>query len=81
MRVARFSSCEYIVTRFQTRPRLVSFPLEETLVQPVLKSFITVFIQFNEELENKLTRASLLGLAKSICSNKPDCEDSCQSFQ
>ena len=41
-------------------------PLEETLLQPVLKSFITVFIQNNEGLENNLTRASLLGLAKSI---------------
>ena len=41
-------------------------PLEETLLQSVLKSFITVFIQYNEGLENKLTRAPLLGLAKSI---------------
>ena len=29
-------------------------------------SFITVFIQFIVGLENKLTRAPLLGLAKSI---------------
>ena len=32
----------------------------------MLKSFITVFIQYNEGLENKLTRAPLLDLAKSI---------------
>ena len=37
-------------------------PLDETLLQ----SFITVFIQYNEGLENNLTRAPLLGLAKSI---------------
>ena len=42
-------------------------PLEETLLQPALKSFITVFIQYKEGLENKLTGAPLLGLAKSIC--------------
>ena len=41
-------------------------PLEETLLQPVLKSFITVFIQYNEGLENKLTRNPLLGFAKCI---------------
>ena len=41
-------------------------PLEETLLESVLKSFITVFIHYNEELENNLTRAPLLGLAKSI---------------
>ena len=39
-------------------------PLEETLLQSVLRSFITVFIV--TRLENKLTRAPLLGLAKSI---------------
>ena len=38
-------------------------PLEETLLQSVLKSFIN---QYNEGLENNLTRAPLLGLAKSI---------------
>ena len=65
----RFASCENIVLRFQTRARLVCFSLEETLLQPVLKSFITVFIQYNEGLENKLTRAPLLGLAKSIYYN------------
>ena len=32
----------------------------------MLKSLISVFIQNNEGLENKLTRAPLLGLAKSI---------------
>ena len=32
----------------------------------MLKSLISVFIQNNEGLENKLTRAQLLGLAKSI---------------
>ena len=47
-------------------PELVFQSIEETLLQPVLKSFITVFIQYNEGLENKLTRAPLLGLAKSI---------------
>ena len=41
-------------------------PVRETLLQPVLKSFIAVFIQYNEGLENKLTRAPLLGMAKSI---------------
>ena len=41
-------------------------PLEETLLQPALKSFFAVFIQYSEGLENKLTRAPLLGLAKSI---------------
>ena len=64
--VDRFASCENIVPRIQTRSCQVSFPLKETLLQPVLKSFITVFIQYNEGLENKLTRASLLGLAKSL---------------
>ena len=66
MHVDHFASCENIVPRFRTRPRLVSFSPEKTLPQPVLKSFITVFIQDNEGLENKLTRALLLGLAKSI---------------
>ena len=47
-------------------PELVFQSIEEILLQPVLKSFITVFIQYNEGLENKLTRAPLLGLAKSI---------------
>ena len=41
-------------------------PLEETLLQSVLKIFITVSIQNNEGLKNNLTRAPLLGLAKSI---------------
>ena len=41
-------------------------PLEKTFLQPMLKSFFTVFIQYNGELANKLTRAPLLGLAKSI---------------
>ena len=49
-----------------SRPRLVSYPLEENPLQPVLTCFITVFIQCNEGLENNLTRALLLGLAKSI---------------
>ena len=40
--------------------------IEETLLQLMLKSFITVFIQCNVGLEDKLTRAPLLGLAKSI---------------
>ena len=47
-------------------PELVFQSIEETLLQPVLKTLITVFIQYNEGLENKLTRAPLLGLAKSI---------------
>ena len=47
-------------------PELVFHSTDETLLQPVLKSFITVFIQYNEELENKLTRTPLLGLAKSV---------------
>ena len=53
---------------FSTSPplELVFQSLKETLLQPVLKSFITVFIQYNEGLENKPTRAPLLGLAKSI---------------
>ena len=39
MSIDRFASCDNIVPRFQTRRRrLVSFPLEETLLQPVLKS-------------------------------------------
>ena len=77
MRVDRFTSCENIVPMFQTSsilpPPLPPYPsdwslnpLEETVLQPVLKSFITVFIQSNEGLENTLTRAPLLGLAKSI---------------
>ena len=32
----------------------------------MLKSFTTVFTEYNEGLENKLTRAPLLGLVKSI---------------
>ena len=47
-------------------PELVFQSIEETLLQPVLKSFITVFIQCNVGLENKVIRAPLLGLAKSI---------------
>ena len=66
------ASCENVVPGFQTSP-ILPFPpqppdcslnpLEETLLQPVLKSFITVFIIMRE---NTLTRAPLLGLAKSI---------------
>ena len=54
------ASCENVVPRFQTSP-ILPFPshppdwslnpLEETLLQPVLKSFITVFY-YNEGLEN-----------------------------
>ena len=47
-------------------PELVFHSTDETLLQPVLKRFITVFIQYNEGLENKLTRTPLLGLAKSV---------------
>ena len=43
-----------------------SSPGPETLLQPVLQTYITVIIHYNEGLENKLTRAPLLGLAKSI---------------
>ena len=60
MSIDRFASCDNIVPRFQTRRRLVSFPLEETLLQPVLKSI------YNEGLENELTRAPLVRLAKYI---------------
>ena len=49
-----------------SRPCLVSEPFEEALLQRVRTSFITVFIKYNEGLENKLIRAPLLGLAKSI---------------
>ena len=67
-------SCENIVPRSRLRkffptsppPELVLQSIEESLLQPVLKTLITVFIQYNEGLENKLTRAPLLGLAKSI---------------
>ena len=37
-------------------PELVFQSIEETLLQPVLKTFITVFIQYSKGLENKLTR-------------------------
>ena len=76
MRIDRHASCENIVPRIQTSCQLFPpphpadwslNPLRETLVQLVLKSFISVFILNNEELENKLTRAPLLGLAKSTC--------------
>ena len=43
-----------------------TYRIEETLLQPVLKSFITVFVQCNVGLENKLARAPLLGLAEYI---------------
>ena len=77
MRVNRFVSWENIVPRFQTStlfpppppPNWSLNPLEETLLQPALKSFFAVFIQYSEGLENKLTRAPLLGLAKSIYYN------------
>ena len=67
-------SCENIVPRSRLRqffptsptPELVFQSIEETLLQPVLKTLITVFIQYNEGLENKLTRAQHLSLAKSI---------------
>ena len=67
-------SCENTLPRSRLRqffptyppPELVFQSIEETLLQPVLKSFITVFIQCNVGLENKLTRAPLLGLAKSM---------------
>ena len=72
MRVNRFVSWENIVSMFQTStlspppPNWSLNPLEETLLQPALKSFFAVFIQYSEGLENKLTRAPLLSLAKSI---------------
>ena len=52
-------------------PELVFQSIEETLLQPVLKTFITVFIQYNVGLENKLTKTPLLGLAKSIYYHEP----------
>ena len=57
----------FILPPFPTSPppELVFQSIEETLLQPALKSFITVFIQCNVGLENKLIRAPLLGLAKS----------------
>ena len=75
MRFDRLGSCENIP--LGSRPRQF-FPsplptlqtllslLEETLLQPVLKSLITVFILYNKGMENKLTRAPLLGLATTI---------------
>ena len=69
MRVAvRISSPDSRLRQFfpHLPPELVFQFIEETLLQPVLNSFITVFIQYNEGLENKLTRAPLLGLPKSI---------------
>ena len=46
-------------------------PLEQAYLQSGLKSFITAFIQNNEGLEYKLTRAPLKGLAKSMyCGQK-----------
>ena len=52
-------------------PELVFQSIEETLLQPVLKTVITVFIQYNVGLENKLTKTPLLGLAKSIYYQEP----------
>ena len=51
-----------------SRPRQLFRPLEEILLQPVRKSFVSVFVQniVSRGLENNLTRAPLLGLAKSI---------------
>ena len=69
-----FASCEtssqgsrprQLFSYFPTPRTGPKIPLEETLLWPVLKSFITVFIII-EGLENKLTRAPRLGLAKSI---------------
>ena len=53
------------VVNFSHPPDWPLNSLQETLVRLVLKSFITVFF-YNEGLENALTRAPLLGLAKSI---------------
>ena len=71
MCVDRFAGCEVpdLVNSFPPLPSPPNWSLnslEEIIQQPVLKSFTTVFIQNNEGLENKLTRAPLLGLAKSI---------------
>ena len=62
MRVDRFASYENIVPSFKTSSILSPPPptppnwslhlLEETLLQPVLKSFISVFIHYNEGLRN-----------------------------
>ena len=54
-------SCENIVPNFQTpsilphlpTPRLVFQSIEETLLQPLQKSSIKVFTQYNEGLKNK----------------------------
>ena len=63
MRVNCFVSWENIVPMFQTStlspPELVS-------QSPWRNSSTAVFIQYSEGLENKLTRAPLLRLAKSI---------------
>ena len=60
------SMCVLRTSSSFSRPRLVSYPFEEALLQSVRTSFIADFIKYNEGLENKLTRAPLLGLAKSI---------------
>ena len=58
------TSCESIVPRFPPHPRDCSLnPLEETPLQPVLKSFITVF---NIMRGYKINKSSVLGLAKSM---------------
>ena len=73
MRVDRLASCGNIVPGFQTLSILSPLPTHLTgLLIPLKKLFyshyslILVSIQCNEGLENKLTRAPLLGLVKYI---------------
>ena len=73
MRVDRFTSCENVVSWFQTSsiplsPLPPNPPGPEMPLKKIFYSqcFITVFIQYNEGLENKLTRAPLLSLAGFI---------------
>ena len=73
MRVDRFTSCENVVSWFQTSsiplsPPPPNPPGPEMPLKKIFYSqcFITVFIQYNEGLEKKLTRAPLLSLAGFI---------------
>ena len=72
------ASCENVVPRFQTSP-ILSFPppLPDWSLHPLWRNSSTASAEefyysfyYNEGLENKLTRAPLLGLAKSICYSK-----------
>ena len=68
------ASCENVVPRFQTSP-ILSFPPPppDWSLHPLWRNSSTASAEefyysfyYNEELENKLTRALLLGVAKSI---------------